>query len=636
MTLKQCLLICGILFFFSKHSSAQQPWSGVLDPSRAADWSAAGVPGGVPSASWTQCGSTIAAYSGSATTINNALNACPANQFVKLGPGIFQLSTGILFGNKSNVVLRGSGADQTHIVFTGSDGCGGLHGAICFHNAGGDLSSGSTASWTGGFAKGSQTLTFSSTSGMAVGMYITLDQLNDANTDTGNVWICDSGDVCVDEGPSGGQLPNRGQQQMVKITGISGNTVTTSTPILMPNWRADRSPLAHFYPTYISRSGVEDLSFDWTNSNAQSGIALFNAGECWVRGVRSITLANPNAGGRNHVWIRGSAFITVRDSYFYGSMRALSTSYGIEWYDGSSNSLIENNFFQHESAPFVFNGGGAGSVVAYNYAIDNYWLVSTTSIAGMTWMHGTSGDMILHEGNVGQGWWADDIHGTHFFDTLFRNYYEGSEPADSKRTDQRMPVSFRAYSRYMNVIGNALGTPGVQNTYQCAFTSAPPSCPGTIVFELGQPNNLPIVNSGDAKVATTLMRWGNYDTVSGAAKWNSTEVPSGIGLYANAVPASQTLPSSFYLSGKPAWFGSMAWPAIGPDVSNGTVSGLGGHVNIVPAQSCYSTSPIDSSYGSSNVRLFNASKCYGQGGGGTTPPPPQPPNPPTNVTTLVK
>ena len=104
-------------------AGAQQAWSGIISPSRAINWSNAGVIGGIPDASWTQCGSTIQAYGasgapGSATTINNGISACGTNQYVQLGAGTFYLNSSINFGGKSNVVLRGMGADQTIIRFT--------------------------------------------------------------------------------------------------------------------------------------------------------------------------------------------------------------------------------------------------------------------------------------------------------------------------------------------------------------------------------------------------------------------------------------------------------------------------------------------------------------------------------------
>src|SRR5215471_21097592 len=71
------------LLLFSIGAQAQTS-AGILAPSRAIDWSQAGVPGGIPSASWTQCGSTIAAGA-SAATITAAVQACPPNHYVLLG-----------------------------------------------------------------------------------------------------------------------------------------------------------------------------------------------------------------------------------------------------------------------------------------------------------------------------------------------------------------------------------------------------------------------------------------------------------------------------------------------------------------------------------------------------------------------
>src|SRR5438309_1096194 len=91
-----------LLFFFTlfcllSYGHAQQ-WSGILAPNRATDWSGAGVEGGIPSGSWTQCGSTIPAGS-SAATIQTALDNCAANHYVLLGTGTFNLTQGINFGS---------------------------------------------------------------------------------------------------------------------------------------------------------------------------------------------------------------------------------------------------------------------------------------------------------------------------------------------------------------------------------------------------------------------------------------------------------------------------------------------------------------------------------------------------------
>ena len=83
------------------------------------------------------------------------------------------------------------------------------------------------------------------------------------------------------------------------------------------------------------------------------------------------------------------------------------------------------------------------------------------------------------------------------------------------------------------------------------------------------------------------MRWGNYDTVNDATRWLPTEVPCALGSLANLLPSTQVLPASFYMSGKPAFFGTVPWPAIGPDVTGGSEAGVGGHNAKIPARRCF-------------------------------------------------
>jgi hypothetical protein len=116
------LLLPLALLCLSVNSDAQL-WSGIISPTRAIDWTQAGIPGGIPDANWTQCGSTIAAYSGSASTITSQLAKCGANQFVQLGPGTFTLTGSIVFPTTGNVVLRGMGPDTTFIVPTSVSNC---------------------------------------------------------------------------------------------------------------------------------------------------------------------------------------------------------------------------------------------------------------------------------------------------------------------------------------------------------------------------------------------------------------------------------------------------------------------------------------------------------------------------------
>jgi hypothetical protein len=93
--------------------------------------------------------------------------------------------------------------------------------------------------------------------------------------------------------------------------------------------------------------------------------------------------------------------------------------------------------------------------------------------------------------------------------------------------------------------------------------------------------------------------------VNDAVRWETGEVPTGDANYPNSVPATQALPSSLYLSAKPAFFGARAWPTVGPDVTGGDVSGLDGHVNRNPAKLCY-----DNGTFALGGTTFDATDCY--------------------------
>lgn len=587
------LLLSGMAF--------GQAWSGILDPSRAVDWSSPGIPGGIPTRT-TVCATL--SPGATAASINSAIASCGAGQVVFLTAGTYNLSSGIDFANHSNVTLRGAGADQTFLVFTGHTGCEGAQADVCVRNSETNWSGGpsNTANWTAGYSKGTTTVTLSSTSGLAVGRMILLDQLDDV-TDTGNIFVNAQGGTSAQEGPAGAQRPAgscsastcRSQSQVVTVTGISGSNVSISPGLYMPNWRSGQTPGAWWGNTNITMSGIENMSLDHTNGGATSGVTFVNAFQCWMKGVRSI---DPN---RNHVWWEWSARIVVRDSYFFNTQNHASQSYGIEPYD-TSDDLAENNIFQQVTTPIQVNGACSGCVFGYNYTINNVYTVSPNwMIAGYS-LHAAGVDNVLFEGNIGNAAIWDNIHGTHNMNTTFRNYFIGWESGKSTQTN-----ALQNYwgSRYINWIGNVEGKVGYHNHYEDVCPSG--TSPNTSIYVLGWFGNTG-TGTCDSLVGTTAMRWGNYDVVNAATQWNSAEVPSGISPYANPVPVSHSLPSSFYLSSMPSWWtGGSPFPGIGPDVTGG--SGPAGLSYPNPAQACY-TSIGGPSDGSGSVLSFNASACY--------------------------
>lgn len=586
-----------------------QNWSGILSPERAADWSRSGIIGGIPNR--TIVYKTLVPGV-TAEQISEDIASCPSGQVVFLGPGTYELETGIDFANHCNVTLRGAGADRTFLVFTGSVERRGQSADICIENfdanarqTSGQLSGDApnVADWTSGYSQGATEITLSSSANLVAGKsVICLDQLDDSDTDTGTVWVSQKHYVSAIEGPGGAGRKGRAQMQMSLVTKVEGRKISISPGLYMPNWRAAQNPGAWWENSVVSGDGVEDLSIDHADSGAKSGIELYNAYQCWVKGVRDI---NSN---RNHVWLFLTTHSEVRDSYFYGTQNSIYLSYGVELFMACDN-LIENNIFQHIVSPMITNGCGSGSVWGYNYAVDDYYSASRSWMMAGISLHAAGTDMMLYEGNECTGLVGDYIHGTHNLTTAFRNRLIGWETGMAKQT---IPIQLYSFSRYFNFVGNVLGKPGYHSHYE----DIPPkgTDANTSIYALGWSGNGGSVSvlKNDPITVNTAMRWGNYDTASNGTRWDASEVPSGIGQLANPVPATHNLPASFYRSDKPDWWGTMPWPAIGPDVSGATDPT--GRAYAIPAEACYYNCPKDESYpediSGNRILVFNASKHY--------------------------
>lgn len=601
----------------------------LIAPSRRIDWSKAGVEGGIP------VRTTICATlnpGATAAQINSAIASCPAGQVVFLNAGTYNLTTGIVWNNKNTVTLRGAGPDKTFLVFSAGNSCSGLGGDLCFMN--GDTNSSSdirnAANWTAGYAQGSTSITLSANTAGAtkpsVGMLLILDQLDDSDTDNGGLWICQKANVCSQQGGVSQGRPGRGQTQIVRVTSISSGacpcTVTISPGLYMPNWRASQNPGAWWSNSLpITGSGAEDLSLDHTASSAAGGTFIHNGYGIWLKNVRSLNSR------QKHVWMYQSVHTTIRDSYFYGTQAAASESYATDTFSGG-DQLIENNIFQHVASPML-NEGGQGTVHAYNFAIDDYYTAGGNAPQwqqASSYQHAIGNSYILWEGNTGIALTADDIHGVSDFITAFRNYWNGRDPAGGSsggKTQSTNAVQLEAYNRYFNFVGNVLGTAGYHTRYEVAPASA--TDPGSSsnsnvsIYALGFSGNEGTFGFGipnDTFLRNSTMRWGNYDTVTGAVRWNANEVPSGLSVYANPVPPDQMLPISLYLSKRPVWFttlfGGVVWPPIGPDVTGGAL--MSGLVHKIPAQICYESTPK-----TSGILNFNANNCYSKTAGPAAP-----------------
>lgn len=652
----------NIMFDWTNHANPLMwtntlQWNGIIAPQRAVNWKNAGVIGGIPDSAWAQCVTaacnTVTAgpsTSITVTQINAAITSATANTYVLFPAGTYSLSGPINF-TRSNVAIRGVGPTQTIVAVTSGSGCLGASSSICITSADNNYKSAMSneASWTNGYAQGSTSITLASVPNLIIGNQIILDQL-DNTSDNGGIMVSQStatgtgvspgtaGPYSVSGNTGGAQQcasttsPSGcyEQQQIVTVTGCNSSTtvgtactgtntvVTISPAIYMPNWSAANSPRAWWATSPVTNDGVENMTIDSTNCSGCIGIEFFNASNSWVKSVRGIEAS------RAHVQFQYANHITVRDSYFFLGQGSGAASYGIESYSGSDN-LIENNIFHAVTTPHLCNGPCSGSVFDYNYSINEFY---TGSVGYNIPAHGdhTAGvDTALNEGNVQNGMTADAIHGTSNLVTYFRNYFTGTQPvcwSSSSNTstpaltystatyttcnNNRQPANLYAYHRGYNMVGNVLGTTGINTTYETCSAD-------TTVFYMGCGNS-PVPS--DVNVLSTTLLWGNADSATGfsSPRFNSSEVPSTLTatqiLFNNPVPASTTLPSSFLYTSTPSWWPSgKAFPSIGPDVTSGTISGVDGHVNTIPAQDCYNNIGGNAN-GTTGVLPFNPATCY--------------------------
>src|SRR5260370_30908861 len=120
---------CWLLFFPLLRVSVPgvahaQAWFGILSPSRAIDWSNAGIPGGIPNRTSICATINASTYgngsSDSTSGIQSALNNCPSGQVVSLSTGTFLVNGQLNI--PSNVTLRGQGANLTILNAKGTSG----------------------------------------------------------------------------------------------------------------------------------------------------------------------------------------------------------------------------------------------------------------------------------------------------------------------------------------------------------------------------------------------------------------------------------------------------------------------------------------------------------------------------------
>lgn len=323
--------------------------------------------------------------------------------------------------------------------------------------------------------------------------------------------------------------PTHVMGQMVKITAVDGNTLTIEPP-LNNDFSTDQDP--QIRPVeYVRQVGVEDLHILREDSgDSASNITISCATDSWFRRIESEQTE------RYHFYVDRSLSLEIRDSYIHDSFSKAGggNGYGTALNTHTTNVLVENNIFSDLRHAMIIQLGANGCVFGYNYAQRNYDddLVSKAYIS----LHGHYPFMNLFEGNVvGFARLADYWGPCGPGNTLFRNRIMGTDRSQLFGPYQGLYID--EYSHEQNIIGNEL---------------------------VGSNTDIYFDGQTDASKATSENLRLDGNNVHGTVSWESEF-------------SDQTLPDSFYLSGKPDFFGDLTWPAIGPDQVLGQ--------NVIPAQS---------------------------------------------------
>ena len=533
-----------LVFSCSVNKSRQE----IIPSDRLVDWSRAGVwasgvkgiptyPVGITMQNTNPAGAyyikpndaTSETATANRAAFNAALTECPLGRAVLVPAGRY-CTNGTVFINR-RVVLRGESPATTTISnITGSNviQIGGSGNSSNYYNV------------LSGYEKGSSALVVSSAdiSRFSVGSIVRIDQLNDPNlvTSVGTGGNCG---WCGRDGLGG----TRAMGEVARVTGISGNTITLNR-LLYYNYKAEYEP--QICPmtgaNTLENAGVESLHITFeTAQSAGSGVQISYSVGCWVKGCE---VSNFRSAGILPRW--GAYSCEVRENYIHHpSVYSSGAGYAIRIMGYVCDSLVEDNIIYSAHTGVDIDTGGAGNVVAYNYAARIFAAGNVRWLLGGANTHAAHPYMNLFEGNYMEQMFFDNYWGSSSHNVIFRNYLRGTS-FDGYATSNLRALQIDANQRYYSVVGNILGADDEQGQiYEIPTPYTTDS--DKVILKFGYWCCSAPGEPRDPFVVSTMILHGNYDYVHAGLVWDP-QIPD------------RDIPDSLYLKSKPAWFGILAWP----------------------------------------------------------------------------
>lgn len=505
------------------------------------------------------------------STFLTQYGAAPPNSYIELGVGEFHWEGNTLTLTRPDITIRGQGMGAT-VIYLQTPGSyngqaislgdyrswycdGGVTGNDpTYCNA--QLAAFNIKPILSGCVQGSTAVTVASAAGYSAGKLVVIDQINDAVTNgTVSTETMEPYQYSTVADWQRGQ--DRVLRQANKIVSVVGNTINLQEPLYYPNYSQNQSPtIRHYNETWAQTrgNGLESLTIH--------GLLRFHgASDCWFKDVEVI---NSKPGGDNgFIGCFYSVRCTVHGCKITSSLGTFDEEqYGFEART-SSGILVENNIFDWIGVALNLNGLH-GSVLAYNL-VNNVRSGGGVNMSCGMLNHQGWPAMVLCEGNIAPECGFDNTGGASWHNVVFRNWLPGLEILDFAAPDltprvlkNQQAIQVNAWNYSISAIGNVLGINGITyDSYQdgaagCSDHPGGDNEDGFRIYTVGFSNGPCSGYDIDGGIAEdSFLRFYNFDEFTNAV------VDGGV--------AAEDVPYSYYLSGKPAWFGNLVWPPIDPD-----------------------------------------------------------------------
>ena len=533
-------LLPGLLVALCSLAHTRPGAADIMPPGRRTAWNP-GIPGGIP-ARTTLCANLSASSYGNGTLdatagIQAAIDACPAGQVVQLSAGDFKVGGSTEIVIDKSVTLRGAGPTRTFLRKSTNS-----TNAIIQIGEPWMPSEAASTNLTANAAKGATSVQVASASGFGAGQLAVLTILTDTS------YVTWGSNVEVQPGGVGRGWFTRYDRpvgQMLEIASVNGNTVSFTTPLHIAFDTAHTAQLTRYGVQATKYAGLEDL---YVRGGQNNNITMRYAMYSWAKNIESDWSLGESIG------MNACFRCVVRDSYVHDTPEPSPGGRGymlsFAWY--TADSLVENNIFMNANKVMVMRASGGGNVIGYNYFDNGYidydlgWMETGINASHMTCPH-----FELFEGNQAFNADGDNTWGGAVDITFFRNHLIGKRRAFSDLSNRRAIGLMPGHYDY-SFVGNVLGTADQDPAPSGGFAYEdfhPWSDDPVAMWRLGY-NPEDWDAPAEARVVSSIHRHANFDYVTNSVQW--------------ATGFDQALPSSLYLTSKPAFFGSRTWPWVNP------------------------------------------------------------------------